>query len=417
MSKLSDELQGILNPEPNRLSAPGRVKTKHPSGFDPGVHLKGDEGTICGVTEAGSHADFDTLLRKWGYDPVKFELLDDTVEVRTWDVNLGDGVVDTMWYHKAKVRRRQPGIALADMDELKSLVSRHRPRRTAVVGECDMLVALSDWQIGKDDGDGTQGTVRRILQMIDDVSVRIEEFRKTGKPIRTLYVVGLGDLVEGTCDFYPQQSYRVELDRRDQVKMTWRLLLKAVTTWAKQVERLVAAAVGGNHGENRREGRSYTTFADNDDLLVMEVVRDVIRENPEAYGHVEFAIPVGDESLAVTLDIDGVTTSFVHGHQASGRGKAHEKVWNWWTDQIAGRVPGVGDAALLVSGHYHYYASRLETDRAHIQVPPMDGGSAWFEMNHGGRSRAGTMTCLVGERWGGFDFVSIGAGHVRDVVG
>ena len=48
-----------------------------------------------------------------------------------------------------------------------------------------MIVCLSDWQMGKRDGDGTKGIVARI------------ELRKSGVDLAHLYVVGLGDIVEG----------------------------------------------------------------------------------------------------------------------------------------------------------------------------------------------------------------------------
>ena len=49
-----------------------------------------------------------------------------------------------------------------------------------IVGKDSFVVCLSDWQMGKRDGDGTAGIVSRIEQMIPDVKARYKQLRKQG---------------------------------------------------------------------------------------------------------------------------------------------------------------------------------------------------------------------------------------------
>jgi hypothetical protein len=73
-----------------------------------------------------------------------------------------------------------------------------------------MVVCLSDWQLGKADGDGVAGTIERIRRQAAAIRERI----KREKPDR-LVVVGMGDLVESCDGNYPSQRFTVEMDGVD----------------------------------------------------------------------------------------------------------------------------------------------------------------------------------------------------------
>jgi hypothetical protein len=66
------------------------------------------------------------------------------------------------------------------------------------------------------------------------------------------------------------QTFSVELDRRQQVKLVRRMLVTMLTEWGRLPVQMVVGCVPGNHGENRRGGKAFTTFEDNDDLAVFE---------------------------------------------------------------------------------------------------------------------------------------------------
>lgn len=376
-------------PEPPQARAP---KPVHPAGWEPGIAWDGREGTITTRPLAEPTPDWDALLRAWGFDPDVVEVVE-PVQVRTWDAVL-DGQVRTMWYYRAGVRARRSGPA--DMAELLAAAASSPPappRRPT--GEAAFVVAFSDWQLGKR---GTVPTVERIVRSIDAHADRLRELRAAGRRIGSVYLPGLGDLGEACDGHYAMQTFEAELDAREQRRLGRRLLLYAVDTFAPLAERVVAPAVGGNHGESRRDGKAFTTFGDNADLEVYEGVAEACAANPAAYGHVTFVIP--DQSLTLTLDVGGVIVGLAHGHQARrGGATPQQKVATWWSGQAFGQRP-VGDATLLLTGHSHHLSLVEHGPRTHVQVPTMDAGSQWWDETVGLPSLAGMVSLVVGEAAG-----------------
>jgi hypothetical protein len=100
----------------------------------------------------------------------------------------------------------------------------------------------------------------------------------------------------------------------------------------------------------------------------------------------------------VTLDIAGTIVGFAHGHQGRGKGAApHLKVIDWWRNQAHGQQP-IGDATLLVTGHFHYLALTRDGAKTHLQVPTLDGGSDWFRNTSGKETAPGIATFVVTDR-------------------
>jgi hypothetical protein len=188
------------------------------------------------------------------------------------------------------------------------------------------------------------------------------------------------------------QEFEVELDKRSQVRTARRLWIKGVETLAPLVSRMVCAGVGGNHGEERREGKAYTTFGDNADVEVVESAAEVLSAGP-AYAHVSHVIP--NESLTLTLDIAGTITGLAHGHQARRGPTPQAKVKEWWKGQMFGMRP-VGDATLLLTGHNHHLSLLVDGPRTHIQAPTMDSGSQWWEESAGVPSVPAGLSLTVG---------------------
>jgi hypothetical protein len=40
----------------------------------------------------------------WGFDPGQVRVVDDSVQVRSWDAAIGKGEVRRMYYHRATIR-------------------------------------------------------------------------------------------------------------------------------------------------------------------------------------------------------------------------------------------------------------------------------------------------------------------------
>lgn len=384
-------LRYILNEQPVEMAS--HIRSTYPSGWEPGVSWNGYTGTVTSKALEAPDPKWDEYLDFWGFNHNLFEVIE-PVQVRTWEAVTKEGVKQ-LWYYKANIRSR---VDLSDKIDIESLVKEVQKRHTPAfksVAEDDpsaFVVALSDIHIGKDDGDGTEGTVERFLVAIDAVEERIKELRHAGRTLKTLYVLGLGDWIEACGQHYAQQTFRVELNRRDQMKAVRRLVVGALRTWSLLFEAVVVAGVGGNHGENRKGGLSFTDFADNDDVAVLETIAEIFSMNP-AYGHINFVIP--KDELALTLNIAGNIVAIAHGHQTKmSGGTAQAKIENWWKNQSHGMQPA-GDATILMTGHYHYLSVSQQGAKTHIQVPALDGGSQWFTDLTGYDSPAGMLTLVM----------------------
>ena len=372
-----------------------RERPNHPKGWEPGISLSGRGGTVVSEPTPERDPQWDRILQHFEFDPDEFDVLDDTIEVRSWEgfIRTDDGKIEktTLWYHKARIVRRRDDERRADVDALVAEIKKRRPgKRARPTGDRAMIVAFSDWQIGKL---GTTEAVERILEDFDAVLDRARELRRAGRSIGSLYVAQMGDIIENTDGHYAMQTHSVELDKRAQSKVARRLLKKALVMFAPHFERIVVLGVPGNHPENRKDGKAYTTFADNEDLAIVEELAEIFDFNPEAFGHVSFVVP--DDQLTVTLDVCGTVVAFAHGHQFPKKKYADQAAWEWWADQAAGMQPA-GDATLLLSGHRHHYASAQRGNRTWFQCPTMDSGSEWYRDRTGEETSPGTLTLTVG---------------------
>ena len=162
--------------------------------------------------------------------------------------------------------------------------------------------------------------------------------------------------------------------------------------------RLAVKVVGGNHGEERDGGKSHTDFADNRDVAVVEDVAYAFTHTPERYANVSFAIP--NDDLTLTFDHDGLVIGLAHGHQAGfGTGDPRAKIHNWWRGQMDGQQP-VGDADILITGHFHHPWMIRRGSRTHFGCPALDGGSDWFKNQTGLDAPPGALTFTVtSEGW------------------
>ena len=356
--------------------------------WTPGVTWMGDEGTITTPpVEGESHPDWSGVLRMWGLDPEHFAVVE-PVLFNVWGDTLG--ILNRQWKGKVVRKGRQE---TADIESLIAEIKKHKPReRKEIQGEASLVVCASDWQVGKRDGDGLKGLVGRWLQAIDDVEFRLKELKKLGRPIDSITVLCLGDLVEGCDGHYDIQTFTVEVDRRDQVKIARRLLRDALIRWSRVVPSITVAAIGGNHGENRKNGKSFTTLGDNDDVALVESVAEIFQANPEAYGHIKFAIPT--DELSLTLEVHGQIIGITHGHLArSGQG-VEGKLRRWIADQTLGRQK-IGDCDILVTGHYHSFKLADWGGVKWLQAPALDGGSVWWRQSTGEIADVGVLTFLV----------------------
>ena len=376
------ELKDFISPNERNQYPLGskRSRAKYPSGWEPSV-TESDSSAEAVSTAFDRPADEVDLLKAWNLDPDFWSIIPGTLLVNRWQMG-GE------WQYQYKARLERLSAPRLDVEELLKNLNRFQaPKETQTKFDGALVVCLSDFQIGKADGDGTEGTVRRIVSSFD----RILAHAKTLKPSE-IYVVGMGDLVENCDGHYPSQTFTGELDRRQQVRVVRRLVRDIVVALSRLGIPMVVSGVAGNHGENRKDGKAFTNPGDNDDVAVFEMVAEALQVNPEAFDHVKFHVP--DNRLEVLFDVQGKRVGFHHGHIATKGSTPQQKQQNWWKDH-AFMQSLIGDADYLVTGHYHHLSIVDHGPRVHFQCPAMDGGSRWWEDRGGGMSAAGILTFTI----------------------
>lgn len=369
----------------------------HPAGWEAGVKWDGHQGEVTTGAMAGPPADWARILEVWNLDPNEVEVIE-PIQLRAWDAPEAGGGVRRMFYYRAAVRRKSS--SKADVNELLDEVRKWKPRKKfepSGTGRA-FVVSYADLQIGKPDGEGTEGTVRRVLEKTDGAIARLKDLRKLGHDIDTVYLPQLGDCIEGFNSQGGNLIWRNELTLTEQIRLYRRLLLGIVKEFAPLASRVVVPVVAGNHDEAVRKGdKMATRYDDSFALDVASAVADALAIAPEQFGHVSFVFPAKDE-LTLTLDINGTVVGLAHGHQT--RGRTHD----WWAKQAHGVQP-IGDATLLLTGHYHHLKVEQAGVKTWIQMPSLDGGSTWFRHRTGQDAPAGLVTMLVGN--GGWSDLAI----------
>jgi len=388
---LDDALSNLLKTTENNTTQPMESRKRNAE-WTPGVSWDGNEGVVTTeAMEGDTHPDWSGVLRIWGLDPENFAVVE-PVLFNVWGNT--DGALNRQW--KGRVVRKG-AKERADIDYLIQEIRKHKPRerKPFIEGAASLVVVAADWQVGKKDGDGLKGLVGRWLQAIDDVEARYKELKKMGRPIESITVLCLGDLVEGCDGHYDIQTFTVEVDRRDQVKIARRLLRDALIRWSKFAPEITVAAIGGNHGENRKNGKAFTTLNDNDDVALVESVAEIFAANPEAYGHIKFAIPT--DALSLTVEAGTKIIGITHGHLARAGSGVEAKLRRWIADQTLGRNK-IGDCDILVTGHYHSLKMADWGGVKWLQAPALDGGSVWWSQSTGETADVGVLTFVVSER-------------------
>lgn len=388
MSELHNRLHQLANAG-DTAQGPASRSVRPPAGWEPGIAWDGNTGAVTTGPMTGPPLAWDDILAVWGLDPAEVEVVE-PVQLRAWDAPDKENGVRRMFYYRAQVRRRREGV---NVDELLDIVRKWKPGKQpppATGTGSAFVVAYADTQIGKPDGDGTAGTVERVLTKTDAAVARLKELRKAGRDIDSIYICSLGDCIEGFNSQGGRLAWRNELTLTEQVRVYRRLLLHIVRTFAPLAPRVVIATVPGNHDEAVRTGDVMSTRYDDSWAIEGAVAVADALQLAEGYEHVSFVFP-GKDELTITLDIAGTGVGLAHGHQC--KGKAHK----WWADQGHGLQP-IGDPSvvLLLTGHYHHLKVDQSGGRTWVQAPSLDGGSTWWRHRTGQDAPPGLITMVVG---------------------
>jgi predicted phosphodiesterase len=380
---LTDDLSKLGDDEQRK-----RVAKSIPAGFEPGIEYDSTGGVLKSVPRpVGDEPDHAELLAEFELDPAKWRI----TGLRRSKWQRWDGE----WLESFRATFvPSSGSVQVDVQELLDIVGKWKPQKPvsspvkASVSPVAYVVVLADTQVGKIDGEGSEGIIKNVLHKTDLAVARLKELRKAGREIETIYLPQLGDCIEGMNSQGGKHIWRTDLDLTAQIRVYRRLLLHMVKTFAPLADKVIVPCVPGNHDEAVRVGNSMaTTYTDSFALDAASAVADALADHPD-YKHVSFVFPKYD-TLTVTLDMAGTVVGLAHGHQFRG------KAVDWWMKQSHG-MQDIGEATLLLSGHLHHLRVEQSGAKTFIQSPALDGGSTWFQNSSGQAAPAGMLTLTVG---------------------
>lgn len=396
-----------LNTEANQYQPARRERTNAPSGYEPGIRYE-SSGVQIVTTPPMAHLatedDWGKAVAALGVEVPsgwRLRLVEARYDPAAWhrDEPGEDAVTRPVWRYRFAV---EPDLAGGtNLDELVSEALKAKPPKLAK-GKgvpATQVIMWADWQLFKADGDGILGTVDRIQRSWAATIAAKREWASAGFDVNDLVIIGNGDIVEG-CSIYPNQAYSITGDMRDQRNVARRLIVGGIRALAPHYQTVRGSVVGGNHGENRQNGKRINRH-DNSDAEVFESAADVLAENADAFNHVSWQIPA--DELAATIDTRGWVLAHQHGNNAAGSGNPEAKMRSWYEKQ-AGAKTAVGDAHTLCTSHYHHERladwgadDRIRSGCKWVQCAAMDGGSRFFSDMFGAESPPALTTFLVTE--------------------
>ncbi|MEU9791104.1 hypothetical protein AB0E27_10765 [Streptomyces sparsogenes] len=380
------ELVDALLAKPTAPAVAGR-KTDPERDFTRQIEIKGDEAdvTVRGETFEDNESAATAVLQGQGLDPAEWTVTG--LRSSEWTMANGETGVSTRFTFARRASVAE--VAHPPIDELLAAIEAHEPVQRRWSGDATMIVALGDMQFGKIDGDGVEGTLARTIDCLNKAADLLEAYRLRFD-IGHVHIAWLGDHVEGFVGMGGANTWRTQLTLNEQIRLTRRVMLHALLTFAPRVARLTMAAVPGNHGEAIRiNGKGVTRYDDSHDTESLIAVKDAADLNPERFGHVEFYVPDTDE-LTVVVECSGTVVAHAHGHQFRP-GKHFE----WWKGQAFGRSSAMHQADVLLAGHLHHEFIEADGPRTFIQVPSMESESTWFRHGKGSEGAPGLIVAVT----------------------
>lgn len=381
------------------LEAAYRQGDKIPAGWQPYKEYTDQIGSAI-VRLPSPDASARDLLIGAGFSPDEWRI-SGPIQARKWMA------YDGRWLHYFKfnvVAGESVESVQAHVDDLVKAIRKRTKTTPRYTGASDAWVYVgTDWQIGKAEGaSGTDQTVDRVLESLDMAKQQIKDLRRIGRRMPHGALVGLGDIVEGCSGFYPNQPFLIDRNRRDQGRIARELVTHCIDELSPNFDVFTVATVGGNHGENRQDGKKVTDDADNDDVAAFEAVKEAF---DRAGQYIDWVIP--QDELSIALELGGVQLGLTHGHTFRKGSTVQAKAHEWWKGQAFG-LQAVANAQILLSGHFHHWSCVTYGSRTAMQAPANDPGSKWYRDSSGEDSPAGVLTMrLDAEHALGYDDLRI----------
>jgi predicted phosphodiesterase len=282
------------------------------------------------------------------------------------------------WSYTFKISKRVDRQSL--VDDLIQLTKRKAVKPNENKTQELFVFALGDSQLGKPDGDGTDGIIRAWTQSLE---LGRKAWTQAGRP--QVLIAGLGDHLEGNQSQGGRNFYRSDLTVTEQLRVFRRMLLRTIDNFI-EAPVVTIGIVNGNHDDVQRF--QTTDSSDGHATESAIAVAEALQLNPARYGHCHIFVPGKDEDHLV-LEVNGTNFVLIHGHQWS-RGKAME----WWEKQTFNNHPA-GAGHILIHGHEHEFQISSRRDRLVITTPALESESTWFKDKYGAVGRRGVLTFIT----------------------
>ena len=153
-----------------------KKEVKHQPKFTPGISYSEEtkSGEIVYSPQKNNSVDWKQQLESYfGKDADKYSVVPGTAEIRFWDSNVGNGNIERLYYFKAKIVSDKLFMPDDDFKVLLKQASRKKPlEKPKEVKGKTLVIALSDWQIGKK---GTSKTVEQFTKAVPKIKQHIKD--------------------------------------------------------------------------------------------------------------------------------------------------------------------------------------------------------------------------------------------------
>lgn len=319
-----------------------------------------------GSFPADTAPDFVDILRQFGYDPDRVQIIGNCRTSR-WQR------FDGQWLESYRFNLA-PKLEAVDLPALYAEIARTEPVQLKLpTGESTVVVCWADIQTGKADH---LGALQEQLARLEAKRLALTEYLEKAK-FDHVIVADVGDIVEGFSNTTAQTRTNT-LSLMDQVDVAATEFWKAIRLCAGYAP-VDVLSIPSNHCQWRK--RKDLIGKPTDDWG-LHISKRLEKQNEDAGLPVAFYRPEDwDETLQ--FDIRGTRLGLAHGHQAANP----DKVKDWWAKMTHA---GVLDCHVLLTGHFHFPSLRpcgkdalTGRSRWHVQASTLDNGSAWVRNKYG----------------------------------
>lgn len=290
-----------------------------------------------------------------------------------------DATTTGTWFYRFAV---EPAGMRANLDDIMRSIDKRKPSKVVKsTGDGVYHLFSGDTQLGKDDGDGSEGIVNSVVRSLETALDDFKDRRKR-ESLGIVNLAWVGDCIEGNQSQKGKNFWRTGLTITEQIRVFRRLMLYGIDLFAPYAEKIEVDVVNGNHD---RVQDFQTTRPDDGHATEAAIsLSDALELNPAVYGHVSVFVPPTDSAF-MTRQIGSSRFTFTHGHQWR-RGKA----WDWWAGQAL-NFQNAGAADFLVHGHFHTAAVDTKRERTIFSVPTHEDESGYWKELTGDLARRGSF--------------------------